>query len=69
MEAMAGNPWSVPRALPGSHDLKLMEEALDHWLKSGKLRSAVQQITLEAKAIVQAGGNTQPLWCYWRDGF
>ena len=37
--AMAGNPWSVPRALPGSHDLKLMEEALDHWLNSGTLHA------------------------------
>lgn len=34
---MAGNPWSVPRALPGSHDLKLMDDAIDHWLKSGTL--------------------------------
>ena len=35
--AMAGNPWSVPRALPGSHDLKLMDDAIEHWLKTGEL--------------------------------
>ena len=29
--AMRGNPWGVPRALPGSHDLKLLHECLQTW--------------------------------------
>ena len=28
-EAMRGNPWGVPRALPGSHDLGLLQECLE----------------------------------------
>ena len=30
-QAMAGNPWSVPRALPGSHDIELMHSTLSRW--------------------------------------
>ena len=30
-EAMRGNPWGVPRALPGSHDLGLLQECLETW--------------------------------------
>ena len=33
--AMAGNPWSVPRALPGSHDLALMQQCLQEWTAGG----------------------------------
>ena len=29
--AMHGNPWGVPRALPGSHDLRLLHDSLLHW--------------------------------------
>ena len=29
--AMAGNPWGVPRALPGSHDIALMQRSLSAW--------------------------------------
>lgn len=36
--AMAGNPWAVPRALPGSHDLTLMDQALTRWRESGHLQ-------------------------------
>ena len=34
---MAGNPWGVPRAIPGSHDLELMATALDQWRETGEL--------------------------------
>jgi D-glycerate 3-kinase len=34
---MAGNPWGVPRAIPGSHDLELMAIALDQWRETGVL--------------------------------
>ena len=34
-QAMAGNPWSVPRALPGSHDLQLMQDRIEAW-KAGQ---------------------------------
>ena len=33
--AMAGNPWSVPRALPGSHDLALMQRCFQDWTAGG----------------------------------
>ena len=36
---MQGNPWGVPRALPGSHDLDLMTRTLDIWFKSGRLHT------------------------------
>ena len=36
---MAGNPWGVPRAIPGSHDLVLMATALDHWRETGVLNA------------------------------
>ena len=29
--AMRGNPWGVPRALPGSHDLPLLQDCLQRW--------------------------------------
>ncbi|MCB4406701.1 phosphoribulokinase [Synechococcus sp. MU1642] len=29
--AMRGNPWGVPRALPGSHDLELLLNCLQAW--------------------------------------
>ena len=29
--AMRGNPWGVPRALPGSHDLDLLQDCLQRW--------------------------------------
>ncbi len=29
--AMRGNPWGVPRALPGSHDLELLQDCLERW--------------------------------------
>ena len=30
-QAMRGNPWGVPRALPGSHDLPLLSKTLSRW--------------------------------------
>ena len=29
--SMRGNPWGVPRALPGSHDLPLLQDCLQRW--------------------------------------
>ncbi len=37
--AMRGNPWNVPRALPGSHSVEIMEDALGEWLVSGVLNA------------------------------
>ena len=34
---MAGNPWNVPRALPGSHDLNLLAKTIDSWRHQGTL--------------------------------
>ncbi len=36
---MAGNPWGVPRGIPGSHDLELMATALDQWRETGVLHA------------------------------
>ncbi len=36
-KAMEGNPWSVPRGLPGSHDIDLLATSLSDWRESGSL--------------------------------
>lgn len=36
-QAIAGNPWSAPRALPGSHDIDLMARKLNEWRQTGVL--------------------------------
>lgn len=38
-QALVGNPWGVPRALPGSHDLALLERSLNQWRATGTLRA------------------------------
>ena len=38
-ESMQGNPWSVPRALPGSHDIDGLLQSLNDWKKSGEIIS------------------------------
>ncbi len=35
--AMYGNPWNVPRGLPGSHSIELLEECIDTWMQHGHL--------------------------------
>ncbi|WP_269623164.1 uridine kinase [Prochlorococcus marinus] len=37
--AMQGNPWGVPRGFPGSHSIKLLDQSIDHWLKTGELNA------------------------------
>ncbi len=36
-KAMDGNPWNVPRALPGSHEIKLLEDTIINWKETGDL--------------------------------
>ncbi len=38
-QAMAGNPWLVPRALPGSHEIELMKVTIENWKSTGILKS------------------------------
>lgn len=38
-QALAGNPWGVPRALPGSHDLACLNRCLDDWQRTGELHA------------------------------
>ena len=38
-KAMSGNPWLVPRALPGSHEIELMEESIQNWQITGELKA------------------------------
>ncbi|WP_320667509.1 uridine kinase [Prochlorococcus sp. MIT 1307] len=37
VKAMKGNPWKVPRGLPGSHSIELIESTIDNWRKDGNL--------------------------------
>ncbi len=37
--AISGNPWSVPRGLPGSHSIDLLEEAIESWKRTGHLKA------------------------------
>ena len=37
-QSMRGNPWGVPRALPGSHELKLLSETLQQWKAGGDVQ-------------------------------
>ncbi len=37
--AMKDNPWEVPRGLPGSHSIDLLESSLDNWLSSGSVNA------------------------------
>ena len=36
-KSMLGNPWSVPRALPGSHDLDGLAQSLATWKETGQI--------------------------------
>ena len=36
--SMQGNPWGVPRALPGSHELPLLQSTLEQWSAGGHPR-------------------------------
>ena len=38
-KAMANNPWKVPRGLPGSHSIELLEETIKTWQETGHLRA------------------------------
>ena len=38
-KAMSGNPWLVPRALPGSHEIELMKMTIENWKSTGNLKS------------------------------
>ena len=39
--AMCGNPWNVPRGFPGSHSMDLLNHSLDHFSKTGYLKSPI----------------------------
>ena len=38
-KAMAGNPWEVPRGLPGSHSIQLINKTLEKWEETGHLKA------------------------------
>ena len=40
-EAIHGNPWNVPRGLPGSHSLDLLNQSLDTFLNTGFLKCPI----------------------------
>tara|TARA_B100001996_G_C18612111_1_gene574148 strand:- start:247 stop:1269 length:1023 start_codon:yes stop_codon:yes gene_type:complete len=37
--AMKDNPWKVPRGIPGSHSIELLESSIDNWLSSGQIEA------------------------------
>ncbi len=39
--AMAGNPWNVPRALPGSHSTELIMQTIQRWKRDGNFVAPV----------------------------
>ena len=55
--AMQGNPWGVPRALPGSHDLPLLMDCLQAW-RQGKQ----PKVPIFDKSLRQGRGDR----CGWR---
>ena len=38
-KAMSGNPWLVPRALPGSHEIELIKTTIENWKITGSLKA------------------------------
>ena len=38
-KAIKGNPWNVPRGIPGSHSIREMEESLTRYLDTGFLKA------------------------------
>ncbi len=36
---MSDNPWGVPRGLPGSHSIELLNETIDIWKTTGNLKA------------------------------
>ncbi|AAP99774.1 MULTISPECIES: uridine kinase [Prochlorococcus] len=38
-KAMKDNPWNVPRGLPGSHSINLLENVIDKWISTGSLKA------------------------------
>ena len=38
-QAMEGNPWRVPRALPGSHSTQILKDTIEHWKLTGNLKA------------------------------
>ncbi len=56
--SMAGNPWGVPRAIPGSHELELMATTLAAW-KAGES----VQLPCFDKALREGRGDRSG----WRD--
>ena len=58
--AMAGNPWSVPRALPGSHDLALMQQCLRAWRAGGEWSAPRFDKSLREGRGDRAGWSSSP---------
>ncbi len=59
-EAMSDNPWNVPRALPGSHSIELLQRTIDNFLQTGELYAPCFN-----KSLRQGKGDRSG----WRKGF
>jgi D-glycerate 3-kinase len=55
--SMAGNPWQAPRALPGSHDVDLLQQTLTNWRQGGGLR-----LPRFDKSLREARGDRSGWW-------
>ena len=56
-QAMRGNPWAVPRALPGSHDVQLLHQTLCRWKRGENV-----ELPQFDKSLRQGRGDR----CGWR---
>ena len=56
--SMEGNPWLVPRALPGSHEIELMEATIEKWKRTGHLKAPKFDKSLQNGFGDRCGWNT-----------
>ena len=49
--SMKGNPWAVPRAIPGSHDISGLLQSLRDWGQSGQRPDAARTVLLTLVAF------------------
>ena len=56
--SMKGNPWAVPRAIPGSHDISGLLQALCNWRQNGQMTAPRFDKSLREGRGDRVGGTT-----------
>ena len=68
-QAMHGNPWKVPRALPGSHDIPLLNSRLEAWKRGDQLNfPALTKHCARDVVIAAVGVRAMPKCLCWKVG-